>query len=81
MCTPPPLSRGVYSRGMATRTEALDHIATSIAGPSNETAPDDFNTDAIADDLYAAAGGTWDISHLDHDVFWQSVERHAKEQA
>ena len=66
---------------MHTRTEALDYIATCIAGPSSETNPEDFDTNAIADDLYAAAGGTWDISLLDPELFWQSVERHAKEEA
>lgn len=73
--------RGLCSWGMHTKAEALEYIATSIAGPSGETNPDDFNTDAIADDLYAAAGGTWDLSLLDPDLFWQSVERHAKEEA
>lgn len=66
---------------METAHEAHQYIATCIAGPSNETDPTDFDIDAIARDLYGAAGGTWDITHLEHDLFWEAVTRHAKDEA
>lgn len=66
---------------METRIEALDYIATCIAGPSRENDPAAFDIEAIAEELHVAAGGTWDLSHLDHDVFWSAVARHAKEEA
>lgn len=66
---------------METAHEAHEYIAACIAGPSNETDPADFDIDSIAADLYAAAGGTWDIAHLDYDLFWGSVQQHVKDDA
>lgn len=60
------------------RTTATEHIITSIAGPSGETDPADFDIDAIADAAYDAAGGTWDITALDPSTFWAIVEEYAR---
>ena len=34
------------------------------------------NISAVVDELYAIAGGSWDVQHIDDDVFWATVTRH-----
>lgn len=59
---------------METRRDAEQHI-TDIIESGDATAAD-FDIDAIVDDAYDAAGGTWDIEHLDSATFWDIVGRH-----
>lgn len=58
-----------------TRTQAEQHIITSIE--AGDATRDEFDIEAIADSLYDIAGGTWDIQHIDHDMFWAVVAEHA----
>lgn len=62
------------------RDTLIQVIATTIAGPTDETDsrdPSDFDLGAIADELHAGAG-SWDIQDLEPSVFWQTVEKHAR---
>lgn len=58
-----------------TRAEAENYITTSLG----EYAAD-HDVEAIADRLYDIAGGTWDIQHINHDIFWAVVADHATEE-
>lgn len=60
------------------RATATEYITTAIAGPSGETDPAEFDIDAITDAAYDAAGGTWDVSELDTEIFWGIVQEHAR---
>ena len=57
---------------MHTYTDALHHIETALG----ERAPA-HKVDAIADQIYAENGGTWDLRDFDTGRFWTIVETHA----
>lgn len=58
---------------ITTRTEAEQHIITSIEG-SGVASHDEFDVPAIADAIYTENGGTWDITDFDVDRFWELVK-------
>ena len=65
---------------MRTHEDALAHITEAIEATGVvEDATAEYDLDAIADDLYSAAGGTWQIDDLDTGVFWWVVQRHARD--
>ena len=59
---------------MHTKTDALHHIETALG--EHTTA---HNVDAIADQIHAENGGTWDLTDFDTDRFWKIVEANQKE--
>ena len=65
---------------MRTHEDALAHITEAIEATGVvENAAAEYDLDAIADDLYSAAGGTWQIDDLDTGIFWWVVQRHARD--
>lgn len=59
-----------------TRTAAEEYVIDAIeAGDATRA---DFDIETITDRLYDLAGGTWDIQHIDHDLFWKTVEEGAR---
>ena len=59
---------------MHTYTDALHHIEDALG----EHAPD-FDVEAIADQIHAENGGTWNLTDFDTDRFWKIVEAHQKD--
>ena len=58
-----------------TKTDLTDYIAATIAGPSSETSPADFDIDAIVDEVF-----TFDAdakAFIETGDFWAAVERNA----
>ena len=53
------------------------YVRECIAGPSHETAPEDFDVPAIARELRDQAGSWCATPRLGHEVFWQAVQAHA----
>lgn len=59
-----------------TKTDAAEYVAATIAGPSNETDPADFDIDAIVDEVF-----TFDAdaqTFIETGDFWGAVERNAR---
>lgn len=60
-----------------TRQDAEGFICEAIeAGDSIEDARENFDVEAIADDLHARID-SWDIENIDEIIFWATVEQHA----
>lgn len=62
---------------MHAKTDADNHIIAAIEAGGAATA-DEFDIDAIADELYEAVGGSWDLTNVDNELFWAAVERNAR---
>ena len=66
---------------MHTNQDALAHITEAIEATGViEEAAAEYDLDGIADELYTAAGDTWNIEDLDTGVFWWVVQRHARDE-
>lgn len=64
---------------MYDKQAATEYVARAIEANGTDVASrGDFDITAIVDELYIMAGGSWDVSRVDDDVFWQTVERHAR---
>lgn len=64
---------------MQTRTDAITYLTTAIEnGGAVQDAAAEYDLDAIASDLYDAAG-SWDFDIVPADTFWSTVATHAKE--
>lgn len=64
---------------MHTRSDAIDHITTSIKATG--VVPDaaaESARDGIADALYTACGDTWAVEGAYSSLFWWLVESHAR---
>ncbi|WP_029923924.1 hypothetical protein [Nocardia otitidiscaviarum] len=59
---------------MLTNLDARDAIITAIE--AGDASRDDFNIDAIVDDIYAATGD-YNTEDVEPAEFWTIVERHA----
>lgn len=57
------------------RKTATDYITDCIE--NGDATATEFDLDAIATDLYTAAGGTWNITDVDQAIFWGTVQEHA----
>lgn len=61
---------------MHTQPDAVAHITEAIEATGVvQDAAAEYDLDAIADELYTAAGG-WNIDDLDTGIFWAAVQRH-----
>ena len=59
------------------RATAEEYVAAVIAGPSHETDPADFDVAGITDALYIV-NRSWNMSAIEHDVFWEAVQMHVR---
>ena len=55
----------------ATTAAAEQYVRTALGVPDD--LDDMMCWDDLLDDLYRAAGKTWDVDQIDHDVFWAIV--------
>lgn len=62
---------------MHTRQNAEAYIIEAIEHGDVEDAAAEYEIEAIADDLYEATG-TWYMGGLDDELFWWTIQRHAK---
>lgn len=66
---------------MHTHQDAIAHITEAIEATGVvQDAAAEYDLDGIADKLYTAAGGTWDLDGLDTGIFWWVVHRHARDE-
>lgn len=66
---------------MHTHETALTHITEAIQATGVVPgAAAEYDLDSIADELYAAAGSTWNLEDLDTGIFWWVVQRHARDE-
>lgn len=61
---------------MYTRQDGYNAVVTAIEANGTDVASrDEYDIDGIIDDIYEETGA-YDIEAVDHDIFWEIVERH-----